>query len=142
MLTTGQAEELILACLSAATEHGRQVSIAVVDREGQLMCARRPETLRWLTVELAQAKAYTAAVMERPTQLLETWDHAGPQLFQQLSALSGRTMMVGPGGMTIARDGVTLGGLGISGARAELDQRIAEHALATLNYQTEFEMDL
>lgn len=142
MLTTLQAEELVVACTARATRLGRQVSVVVVDREGHLLCARRPETLRRLTVELARAKAYTAAVMERPTQLLETWEHAGPQLFQQLSALSGQTMMVGAGGMTIARDGVTIGGLGISGARAEVDQQIAEQALAGLDYQTEFEMDL
>lgn len=136
-LTVEAAEEIIAACAKQAAAIGRTIGVAVVDDQGSVLVARRQEDLRPLTLELATAKAYTAAVMETPTRTLESWQQSRPVVLMQLSQLGRYPVVPGDGGIPVRRDGKVLGGLGMSGARGEED-RICEEVLAGLGYDTEF----
>ncbi|MFJ2260374.1 heme-binding protein [Streptomyces sp. NPDC087844] len=139
-LTLDAAEEIIDAVHQRAREMGKAVSAAVVDAGGFPIAIRRPDGARPLTPDIARAKAYTAAIMQRPGTMLRKWQESQPVFFAQLSQLPGAAMpiMATEGSLTIKKDGEIIGGLGLAGGTADEDQRIAEEVLASLGYELEF----
>ncbi|MER5517001.1 heme-binding protein [Streptomyces sp. NPDC002763] len=139
-LTLAAAEEIIDAAHGRAREIGKAVSVAVVDAGGFPVAIRRPDGARPLTPDIARAKAYTAAVMQRPGPMLKKWQESQPVFFSQLSQLPGAALpiMAAEGSVTIKKDGEIIGGLGIAGGTADEDQRIAEEVLKDLGYELEF----
>ncbi|MEU4892740.1 heme-binding protein [Streptomyces sp. NPDC044780] len=139
-LTLDAAEQIIAAAHRRAQDIGKAVSVAVVDAGGFVVAVRRPDGARPLTPDIARAKAYTAAVMQRPGAMLKTWQESQPGFFSQLSQLPGAAMpiMATEGSVTIKKDGEVIGGLGIAGGTADEDQAIAEDVLAALGYELEF----
>ncbi|MFV0138228.1 GlcG/HbpS family heme-binding protein [Streptomyces sp. HMX87] len=134
------AEEIIEAAQKRAQAIGKAVSVAVVDAGGFVVAVRRPDGARPLTPDIARAKAYTAAVMQRPGRMLKKWQESQPVFFSQLSQLPGAAMpiMAADGSVTIKRDGEIIGGLGIAGGTADEDQAIADEVLESLGYELEF----
>ncbi|MFF6992164.1 heme-binding protein [Streptomyces sp. NPDC010273] len=139
-LTLDAAEEIIDAAHKRAQSLGKAVSVAVVDAGGFPIAIRRPDGARPLTPDIARAKAYTAAIMQRPGKMLRKWQESQPVFFGQLSQLPGAAMpiMATEGSLTIKKDGEVIGGLGIAGGTADEDQQIAEEVLASLGYELEF----
>ncbi|MGW1212855.1 GlcG/HbpS family heme-binding protein [Streptomyces sp. NPDC002499] len=139
-LTLDAAEEIIDAAHKCAQAIGKAVSVAVVDAGGFPIAIRRPDGARPLTPDIARAKAYTAAIMQRPGTMLKKWQESQPVFFSQLSQLPGASMpiMATEGSLTIKRNGEIIGGLGIAGGTADEDQRIAEEVLESLGYELEF----
>ncbi|WP_439941784.1 GlcG/HbpS family heme-binding protein [Streptomyces sp. BBFR115] len=139
-LTLDAAEEIIAAAHKRAQAIGKAVSVAVVDAGGFPIAIRRPDGARPLTPDIARAKAYTAAVMQRPGRMLKKWQESQPVFFSQLSQLPGAALpiMAADGSVTIKKDGEIIGGLGIAGGTADEDQQIAEEVLAQLGYELEF----
>ncbi|MEU2624132.1 heme-binding protein [Streptomyces sp. NPDC007157] len=139
-LTLAAAEEIIDAAHRRARDIGKAVSVAVVDSGGFPVAIRRPDGARPLTPDIARAKAYTAAVMQRPGPMLKKWQESQPVFFSQLSQLPGAALpiMAAEGSVTIKKDGEIIGGLGIAGGTADEDQRIAEEVLKDLGYELEF----
>ncbi|WP_406143839.1 heme-binding protein [Streptomyces sp. NBC_01012] len=140
-ITLGAAEEIIDAAHKCALTFGKAVSVAVVDAGGFVVAIRRPDGARPLTPDIARAKAYTAAVMQRPGRMLKQWQESQPVFFSQLSQLPGAALpiMAADGSVTIKRDGEIIGGLGIAGGTADEDQRIADDVLESLGYELEFD---
>ncbi|MGW1965915.1 GlcG/HbpS family heme-binding protein [Streptomyces sp. NPDC001935] len=139
-LTLDAAEEIVTAALKRAQALGKAVSVAVVDAGGFVVSVRRCDGARPLTPDIARAKAYTAAVMQRPGRMLKKWQESQPVFFAQLSQLPGAALpiMAAEGSVTIKRDGEIIGGLGIAGGTADEDQRVADEVLASLGYELEF----
>ncbi|MGW1782422.1 GlcG/HbpS family heme-binding protein [Streptomyces sp. NPDC002143] len=139
-LTLAAAEEIIDAAHKRAQAIGKAVSVAVVDAGGFPIAIRRADGARPLTPDIARAKAYTAAVMQRPGKMLKKWQESQPVFFAQLSQLPGAALpiMATEGSMTIKKDGEIIGGLGIAGGTADEDQRIADEVLESLGYELEF----
>ncbi|MDH6696504.1 heme-binding protein [Streptomyces griseoviridis] len=139
-LTLAAADAIADAAHQRARGIGKAVSVAVVDAGGFPVLIRRPEGARPLTPDIARAKAYTAAVMQRPGTMLRKWQESQPVFFAQLSQLPGAALpiMATEGSVTIKRDGEVIGGLGIAGGTADEDQKIAEDVLASLGYELEF----
>ncbi|WP_328492721.1 heme-binding protein [Streptomyces sp. NBC_00414] len=139
-LTLDAAEEIIDAAHQRAQAIGKAVSVAVVDAGGFPIAIRRPDGARPLTPDIARAKAYTAAIMQRPGTMLKKWQESQPVFFAQLSQLPGAALpiMATEGSLAIKRAGEIIGGLGIAGGTADEDQRIAEEVLRSLGYELEF----
>ncbi|PWI13972.1 hypothetical protein DI272_07240 [Streptomyces sp. Act143] len=139
-LTLDAAEKILDAAQQRARAIGKAVSVAVVDAAGFPVAIRRPDGARPLTPDIARAKAYTAAIMQRPGTMLKKWQESQPVFFSQLSQLPGAAMpiMATEGSVTIKKDGEIIGGLGIAGGTAAEDQQIAEDALKSLGYELEF----
>ncbi|MFJ8864682.1 heme-binding protein [Streptomyces sp. NPDC102473] len=139
-ITLAAAEEIIDAAHERAQELGKAVSVAVVDAGGFPVAIRRPDGARPLTPDIARAKAYTAAVMQRPGRMLKKWQESQPVFFAQLSQLPGAAMpiLATEGSVTIKKDGEIIGGLGIAGGTADEDQAIADDVLKSLGYELEF----
>ncbi|MFI7500728.1 heme-binding protein [Streptomyces sp. NPDC049687] len=139
-LTLDAAEEIIAAAHKRARAVGKAVSVAVVDAGGFPIAIRRLDGARPLTPDIARAKAYTAAIMQRPGTMLKKWQESQPVFFSQLSQLPGAAMpiMAAEGSLTIKKDGEIIGGLGIAGGTADEDQQITEEVLQSLGYELDF----
>lgn len=138
-LTLEAARELIAGCEQSAAEYGKAISVAIVDAGGFLITLARQDGARPMTPSIATSKAYSAAVMQRPTNMLKVWSESDPTFFSQVARMGMHPIVATEGGVTIKRDGEIVGGLGVSGGRAEEDQAICEAALEAGGYELDFE---
>ena len=135
--TASQTAGLTLAAATAMTNaalaEGRRVrvalSVAVVDSGGQLVAFERMDGADLVTVGLAQDKAWTALMNRMPTRDLAPLVQPGAEFYGYESIARGRTIVFA-GGMPLLRDGVLVGGVGVSGGSVEEDQAAAEAAVA------------
>jgi uncharacterized protein GlcG (DUF336 family) len=133
-----EARALVAAAQRKAIEIGKPVTIAVVDTGGFSILNERMDGARPLTPSIAMAKAYTAAVMQRPTRMLKGWCDSQPTFFAQVSRMGHHPIVATDGGVTIKKNGDILGGLGVAGGTGEDDQVIAEAALRDCAFELEF----
>jgi glc operon protein GlcG len=130
VLDDQDALNLVDAALAAAQrETKKPVAIAVVDERGDWMAYVRMDGVAPFASEYAQRKAYTASLMRRD---LKEYSAARAQAGRSITDL-GDAQLVGAGnGGVVIKDaaGNVLGGLGVSGAEPEEDERIARAALA------------
>jgi uncharacterized protein GlcG (DUF336 family) len=133
------ARTLIALAQEHAAEYGKAISVAVVDSGGFLVALERQDGARPLTPSIATSKAYSAAVMQRPTNMLKGWSDSDPVFFSQVARMGMHPIVATEGGVTLKRDGELLGGIGVSGGRAEEDQAICEAALTAAGYELSFD---
>jgi uncharacterized protein GlcG (DUF336 family) len=91
-----------------------------------------------MTADIALSKAYSAAVMQRPTEMLENWRDADPVFFTQVGRMGQRPIVATKGGFTLKRDGAILGGIGVSGGSPGEDQRICEEVVKAAGFDCDF----
>ena len=133
------AKELIALSQGHAAEYGKAITVAVVDAGGFLVALERQAGARPMTPSIATSKAYSAAVMQRPTNMLKAWSDSDPVFFSQVAGMGMHPIVATEGGVTIKRDGELIGGLGVSGGRPEEDQAICEAALTAAGYELAFD---
>ena len=134
--TASQASGLTLgaakACMAAMTK-GREmrvaISVAVVDSGGQLVAFERMDGADLVTIVLAQDKAWTALMNRMPTRDLGPLVQPGAEFYGYESIGRGRTIVFA-GGMPLLRDGVLVGGVGVSGGSVDEDQTAVDAAVA------------
>ena len=129
-LTLKAATTMMKAAKAAARERGVPISVAVVDQGGQLVAFERMDGADLVTVTLAQDKAWTAVVTRMPTRELAPLVQPGADFFGYESIGRGRTIAFA-GGMPVERDGVLVGGVGVSGGSLEEDQAIVDAAMGS-----------
>ncbi|WP_455365894.1 GlcG/HbpS family heme-binding protein [Kaarinaea lacus] len=110
MLTASTANQIAVAAEEHCKKKGYQVSVAVVDRYGNLLAFVRNPLSGAHTIGVAQDKAYTSASFQGATI----------ELANQLEFLKGtpRVSLVG-GGVPVRVGGYMYGAVGISGAPRE-----------------------
>jgi hypothetical protein len=74
-------------------------SEAVVDYGGFIVLIERMGGARPMTADIALAKAYSAAVMQRPTGMLENWRNSDPVFFTQVGRMGHRPIVTTKGGL-------------------------------------------
>lgn len=132
------AKALIAATQVEAAKLNKPITVVVVDTGGFIVATERMDGARPLQPSIAAAKAYTSAVMQRPSKMLKGWAESQPGFFAQVSTMGHHPIVATEGGMTIKRDGQLLGGLGVSGGTGDEDQAICDAALAALGYEATF----
>jgi len=138
-LELSEARRLIVLAQEHALQYGKAITVAVVDSGGFLLALERQDGARPLTPSIATSKAYSAAVMQRPTNMLKAWSESDPVFFSQVARMGQHPIVATEGGVTIKRDGELLGGIGVSGGRPEEDQEICEAALTAGGFELTFE---
>jgi uncharacterized protein GlcG (DUF336 family) len=134
-----EARRLISLAQEHASECGKATTVAIVDAGGFLVALERQDGARPMTPSIATSKAYSAAVMQRPTNMLKAWSDSDPVFFSQVGRMGMHPIVATEGGVTIKRDGELLGGIGVAGGRAEEDQAICEAALTAAGYELTFD---
>ncbi len=123
------ARSLVRAALDAARADGSAVSAAVVDAGGHLVCFERLDGAEIAGPVLAVDKAFTAVAHRAATADLALLAAPGGPLAGLASAGGGRYVCFA-GGLPLWSGGRVVGGVGVSGATAEQDERYAEAASA------------
>ena len=137
-VTLEAANRLVALAQARALAIGKPITVTVVDAGGFIVALARMDGARPLTPSIATAKAYTAAIMQRPSAMLKGWADSQPGFFAQVSRMGHQPIVATEGGVTIQRDGVLLGGLGIAGGFGPEDQQVCEAVLREAGYDLDF----
>ena len=117
---------------------GKAVTVAVVDTGGFIVAVERMDGARPLTPYIAMSKAYSAAVMQRPTKMLKAWSDGDPVFFSQVATMGNHPIVATEGGVTIKRGGAFRGGIGVAGGTAGEDEEIAMQVLRDTGNDMDF----
>lgn len=127
VLTLDDAKRVALAAEAEALANDWKVTIAVVDDGGHLLYLQRSHDTRFGSVETAIAKAHMAAAMHTPSKASEDAVLSGRLIHLALPGV-----IPAEGGVPLVRNGIVIGGLGISGVRAFQDGQIAQAGVSAL----------
>ncbi len=121
ILTLEDAKRVAAAAATEAGNNDWKVVVAVVDDGGHLLYLQRSHDTQFGSVETAIAKAHAAVAFQRPTKASEDAVTSGRLIHLALPGV-----IPSEGGVPLVRDGVIIGGLGISGVRSFQDGQIAQ----------------
>lgn len=127
ILTLDDAKRVAIAAEAEAVKNDWKVVIAVVDDGGHLLYLQRGHDTQFGSVETAIAKAHAAVAFQRPTKASEDAVLSGRLIHLALPGV-----IPAEGGVPLLRDGVIIGGLGISGVRSFQDGQIAQAGVNAL----------
>lgn len=127
-ITLVGARKAIAAAQQVAAENGWHISVAVVDRAGELVALERCDMAIGISPNVALGKARTAALLEAPSKAFEAFINGGQPSFL---ATPGVTPL--EGGVPVLLDGVVIGAVGVSGAHGANDSLVAETAAAAVS---------
>jgi uncharacterized protein GlcG (DUF336 family) len=133
-LTLSQAKAIVAAAEKKAVEIKTPMNIAVVDAGGNLVAFARMDDSILVSIGISIDKAWTAAALKLPTQVLTDLSQPGKPLFGINTTNQGRVVIFG-GGYPLKVGEKVVGGLGVSGGSVEQDMQVAEAGLAAFGKQ-------
>jgi glc operon protein GlcG len=131
-LSLEDATKVVAGVHAQATAIGVYVTAAVVDEGGNLIALGRMDGAPPLSPQIAEAKAVGAAMLLRDGGSLLEMSEDRPGFFAAVSRLVRLPLVPGPGSIPIRRDGMTLGAVGVSGAKPDQDLECAAAGLASI----------
>lgn len=123
-LTLGTAKKMLEAGENEAKKQGVPMSIAIGDAGGNLVAFSRMDNAALFSIQIAMDKAFTTVFGKMPTGSFASQYCAGglvPLFFHE-------RWITFPGGFPLIKNGVILGGIGVSGGIIE-DVYVAKAAL-------------
>jgi glc operon protein GlcG len=121
------AQAALAAARTEARKNGWAVSIAVVDPAGELVAFLRLDGAPYSSIDIARAKARTAARFRRPTRALDSALAAGRT---PILTLEGVTAV--EGGVPVTLNGEVVGAVGVSGVTSVQDGQVAQAGAAAV----------
>lgn len=126
----GLATEMVAESVKSCTAAGYFVTAVVVDRQGFIKAMQRADNAQPHSIEIAQRKAFTAAMLRYETARLADNIKNG-RTPASITQIEGFTGLIGGFPLKVGEE--VVGGIGVSGAPAgELDSACAEAALKLL----------
>jgi uncharacterized protein GlcG (DUF336 family) len=104
------------------------VAVTVIDVHGNVVLTHRMTGAPAFSLELAERKAYTSALVGVRTADLVPLVQPGAELYPLLAVANGRYSAMG-GGVPVTSDGQVIAGVGVSGGTTEQDIAIVEAAM-------------
>lgn len=127
ILTLEDAKVLATAAEVEARANNWNVVIAVVDDGGHLLYLQRNHDTQFGSVDTAIMKANAAVAFKRPTKTSEEAVLSGRLIHLALPGV-----IPAEGGIPVIRDGIVIGGIGVSGVRSAQDGQIAQAGIVAL----------
>lgn len=125
-LTLDGAKKLAVAAEAEARKNNWQVAVAVVDEGGNLLYFQRTHEVQTASIEIALAKARSAAAFKRSTRTFQDALVGGRMAILRLPGA-----MPFLGGMPVTAGEHLAGAIGISGnTTGDQDEQVAKAALA------------
>jgi glc operon protein GlcG len=124
------AQKSIAAAAAEAKKHNWKMAIAVVGPAGQLIAHATMDGTQYASIDIAQAKARSAALFRRPSKAFADVINGGAPA--ALSLLAFEHVVASEGGFPIVIDGKLVGALGASGGIATQDGVTATAGLAAV----------
>jgi uncharacterized protein GlcG (DUF336 family) len=129
-LTLESAFRLLAAAEAKANEIGIPMVIAVVDESGHLKAFSKMDGAGFLSIQVAQDKAYTAVGSGIPSQAWTEYFANDKPLWDNLHTVQRAVPYAG--GIPIRYKGQVIAAIGVAGGHYSQDQVVAEAALAAL----------
>ncbi|HCN89221.1 MAG TPA: hypothetical protein DIT28_08595 [Oxalobacteraceae bacterium] len=129
VLTLDDVKKIAAAAEAEATTNGWAVTISIVDDGGHLLWLQRQDGAAPISVDIAPAKAKTAALGRRETKIYEDMINNGRFSFMTAPNLEGML----EGGVPIMVNGQCLGAVGVSGVKSAEDAQVAKAGIAALD---------
>jgi uncharacterized protein GlcG (DUF336 family) len=104
------------------------VAVTVIDMHGNIVLTHRMTGAPAFSLELAERKAYTSALVGVRTADLVPLVQPGGELYPLLTVSGGRYTAMG-GGVPVTSEGQVIAGVGVSGGTTEQDIAIVEAAM-------------
>jgi uncharacterized protein GlcG (DUF336 family) len=104
------------------------VAVTVIDIHGNVVLTHRMTGAPAFSLEIAERKAYTSALIGVRTADLAPLVQPGADLYPLLAVSGGRYSAMG-GGVPVTRDGQVIAGVGVSGGTVQEDIAIVEAAM-------------
>ena len=104
------------------------VAVTVIDIHGNVVLTHRMTGAPAFSLELAERKAYTSALIRLRTADLVPLVQPGAELYPLLAVSGGRYSAMG-GGVPVTSEGQVIAGVGVSGGTTEQDVAIVEAAM-------------
>src|SRR5690606_11430748 len=114
-ITHDEVQQILAIVRRESAVLGKAICVAIVDAGGYIVAIERPEGGRPLTPTIALSMAYSAAVMQRPTNSYLGWAQNQPVFFSQVATMGWQPIVATLGGITFKRGEHSLGGVGIGG---------------------------
>src|SRR6202045_2442180 len=105
------------------------VAVTVIDIHGNVVLTHRMTGAPAFSLELAERKAYTSALIRIRTADLVPLVQPGAELYPLLAVSGGRYSAMG-GGVPLTSEGQVIGGVGVSGGTPQQDTAIVEAAMS------------
>jgi uncharacterized protein GlcG (DUF336 family) len=137
MLTFDESRSLIEAARAAAADLGIPMSVAVMDPAGHLIAFGRMDGAPWVSAEVAQGKAWTAAAYGMPSAGQKTKMEAMPIFATAITTMTAGRFTPQTGAVPVYRDGTLLGAVGASGGTGDQDEQVCRTAVETTGFSVE-----
>jgi uncharacterized protein GlcG (DUF336 family) len=105
------------------------VAVTVIDTHGNVVLTHRMTGAPAFSLELAERKAYTSALIGMRTADLVPLVQPGAELYPLLAVSGGRYSAMGGGVPLTSEGGEVIAGVGVSGGTTEQDIDIVEAAI-------------
>jgi len=131
ILTLDDARIMMAAAEAKAREIDVDMDIAITDDGGHLLMFHRMDGARITSIDIAIAKAYTAAGARKSTRAYaESGNPGGPAYGIHVSN-QGR-FMIFPGGLPVFINDRIVGGIGCSSGHSDQDEAVAQAGIEAL----------
>lgn len=128
VLTLDDVKKIAAAAEAEANANNWAVTISIVDDGGHLLWLQRLDGAAPISVNIAPAKAKTAALGRRETKIYEDMINNGRFSFMTAPNLEGML----EGGVPVMVNGQCLGAIGVSGVKSAEDAQIAKAGISAL----------
>ena len=125
-ITLAQADAIIAAAKTEATNIGQPMNIAVVDDGGNLVAFVAQDDTKLIGESIAQRKALTAVLFQMDTKDLVPLVQPGAALYGIESTSEGRLVVFAGGVLLRDANGAVAGAVGASAGTVDEDQQVAE----------------
>jgi uncharacterized protein GlcG (DUF336 family) len=136
VLTHDQALSLLQAAREESTTLGVPMSFAVMDPAGHLVALVRMDGAPWISADVAQGKAWTAAAYGAPSAAQKAKMEPMPNFASAVTAMTHGRFTPQTGAVPVFRDGVLLGALGASGGTGDQDEAVCTTAVQGSGFTT------
>ena len=125
-LTLEEANAIAAAACAKARELDlAPISVAVLDASGTTKAIQTEDRVALMRPQIATAKAWGCLGLGFSTRTFTGMADGMGALFQTFSGLADNRIIPSPGGVLIARDGVLVGSIGVSGDTGPNDELCA-----------------
>ena len=129
-LTLAEANRIVEGAISAATEMGIKINVAVVDAGGRLLAFNRMDGAIWAGSYGSQGKAVASAAFGRSSAELQ--ERSETPIIRGILAAEGGHGIPSQGGLPIIRNGAVDGAVGVGGGTGQQDEDCSAAGIAKL----------
>ena len=134
VLTHDQALSLLQAAREESTKLGVPMSFAVMDPAGHLLALIRMDGAPWISTDVAQGKAWTAAAYGAPSAAQKAKMEPMPNFASAVTTMTHGRFTPQTGAVPVYSDGRLVGALGGSGGTGQQDEDVCAAAVAACGY--------